>query len=195
MLRFIKSVVPDPVYREVRWWIMRYAPPPEHVKRRTMRNYIRRYGLKVFVETGTFRGDTTFALRNMFDTVHTIELSVPLYQAAKKRFAHYPNIHLYQGDSAKVLPEIVAKLTQPAFFYLDGHWCGLDTAKTDTNTPILDEVECVITQPLRHIIFIDDARLFIGEDDYPTIPKVTDFVQKLDPTRDVQVWNDMIIIT
>lgn len=190
-----KKILPEETYQEIRWWLGITQRPPEHIAWRMMKSYAKKFGIRVFVETGTFRGDTTWALKNTFDEIHSIELSVPIFKKAKERFAAHKHIHLYQGDSGEMLPVVLNLLNEPAMFYLDGHWCGSDTAKADINTPIVAELEHVLNHKIKnHLILIDDARLFGEEEDYPTIVEIESFVKKLNPALHVEVCNDRIVI-
>lgn len=196
----LKKVLPSSLYAEIRWYVKHYPPPPESVKRRMFRRYARQYDLSTFVETGTFHGDTLWALKDDFNTLFSIELSPTLYQKARERFKNFDNVHPYQGDSSKVLPTILLKLETPALFYLDAHGCGLDSAKGEINTPILQELQLILSQPYINVICIDDARLFqgwhlTGAWAYPTLQEVKDFVSSMDSKRHVTVRNDVIIVT
>ena len=57
------------------------------------------FGLHSFIETGTYRGDTTAEASKIFNEVHSIEIWEPLYREAQKRFAQYSNVTLYCGDT------------------------------------------------------------------------------------------------
>jgi len=47
------------------------------------------YQLEIFIETGTFLGDTPWAFRNSFKEIYTIELSETLAKLALNRFAKF----------------------------------------------------------------------------------------------------------
>src|SRR3990172_1923567 len=81
------------------------------------------FNLDTFIETGTFYGDTTAAAANIFNHIHTIELSPQLYQQAIKRFKETRNISVHQGDSAEELKKIVPAITGSILFWLDSHYC------------------------------------------------------------------------
>src|SRR5207248_7376226 len=51
----------------------RPVPPPPEVKQQVLRRHAKQYGLRTFVETGTFFGDTTAALEPHLDELVTIE--------------------------------------------------------------------------------------------------------------------------
>ena len=58
----------------------RPVPPPHIVKQRTLREYSKRYDLRILVETGTYFGDMVEAMRADFDRIYSIELSKDLYE-------------------------------------------------------------------------------------------------------------------
>ena len=122
---------------------------------------IRRFGLVNFVETGTYLGDSTAVAAELFDEVHSIELSKELAARAADRFGSAPRVHIYNGDSAEHLPEILKGLARPTLFWLDGHYSSGITAKGRLNTPILDELRFIhALGPKGSVLLIDDLRLF-----------------------------------
>lgn len=83
------------------------------------------------------------------------------------------------GDSGKILPEILASLNKPCLFWLDAHYSDGITAKGDVETPIVSELEAIFNHSIQsHVILIDDARCFIGENDYPTIDWLREYILK-----------------
>ena len=155
----------------------RPAPPPHVIKQRVLLQYANRYGLRVLVETGTYLGDTVEAMKHRFDKIYSIELSEELFRRAKERFASEEHIKLIHGDSGKVLEVVTKELTQPALFWLDGHYSAGITAKGETETPICEELKHILNvQPLGHVIIIDDARMFGSDPAYPTIEELREFV-------------------
>lgn len=63
-------------------------PPPHLVKQSVIRRYAQQYGIRTFIETGTFHGDMVEAMRKHFDKMYSIELSQDLCARAKARFMH-----------------------------------------------------------------------------------------------------------
>ena len=108
-------------------------PPPHAIKQRALRELSEAYGTRVLVETGTYWGDMVAALEDRFDRIYSIELSDFLYEKARRRFRGRDNIEILHGDSAQRLPEVIARLQQPALFWLDGHNSGAETAKASSN--------------------------------------------------------------
>ena len=80
----------------------------------------------------------------------------------------------------------------PAVFWLDGHFSAGPTARADLDTPIVEELEAVLTHDRDdHVVLIDDARLF-GTGDYPTIDQVRAQVARHRPHWQVDVHTDII---
>lgn len=169
------------------------GPAPASVKHRLILDYATSLGIKTFIETGTFFGDMIDAVRHAFEEVHSIELDHRLHARACKRFTGVRNVHLHQGDSGRVLPELVAKLDRPALFWLDAHWSRGVTARGDLDTPVSMELASILEHgDADHVALIDDARLFGVAKDYPTVEEVRSAVTATRPNWDVQVFSDVI---
>lgn len=197
--RFIRDilieVLPKNTYEVMVWRLGISEHPPVSIGWKMMKRYARIHNLHTFIETGTFRGDTLFALKDSFDRLYSIELGANLFSDAKKRFSDCKNVYLYKGDSAEVLPKLLETIEHPALFYLDGHWSDGVTARGSKDTPILLELESILTHKVKgHVILIDDARTFIGEGDYPTISEIEMFVKRINPSLNIEVRDDKIII-
>ena len=116
------------------------VPPPHVVKKKAIKKISSKFGLKIMVETGTYYGEMIYAMRNKFQNIFSVELSPELADLAKTRFSRNQNVEIIQGDSGKVLNQIIAKLDSPAIFWLDGHYSGGVTAKGESDTPIFNEL-------------------------------------------------------
>lgn len=158
----------------------RPVPCPPHRKRSAVASELRRHRLSVFVETGTYRGDTVAHLAGLVERAISIELDPTLADLARKRFRSRPHVEIRTGDSAIELPGVVASLDQPALFWLDGHFSGGPTADSGSS-PILDEIEAIMQSPLQHVILVDDIRLFDGSDGYPDLGTLRSAVADLRP--------------
>jgi hypothetical protein len=162
-----------------RWSVNgKLLPPPHLYKQITIRKYKRKFSLDTFIESGTYLGEMVEAQRNRFQKIISIELSEYLFASAKNKFQKYKNIEILYGDSGELIKDIVANLNKPAIFWLDGHYSGGNTAKGKVETPIINELEAIIQSNKDHIILIDDARQFNGNNDYPTIKYLEEFVAK-----------------
>jgi hypothetical protein len=190
-------LVPLHQFVQVRLWQLRgrVGPTPHIVKEKIVRDYSRRYSLRVLVETGTYLGDMVWAMRKHFDEIHSIELDQALYKRAQTRFVKQSNVHLHLGDSAQVLSSITATMRTPTLFWLDGHYSGGITARGATETPIGDELASLLTPSAPdHVILIDDARMFTGEGDYPRIDELERRVAASKPNLHLSVEDDVIRI-
>jgi hypothetical protein len=171
------------------------APPPQTVKHRAILEYQERFGLTRFIETGTLHGDTTKAVEHAFEQVDTIELGEELAANAKKRFVRKPKITVHQGDSGVEIKKVLDRLDQPALFFLDAHYSKGETARGEKDTPITNELQSILNHSIKeHVILIDDARDFSGENDYPTIPELERSIKERDPNYEFEVTDDIIRI-
>ena len=174
----------------------RPQPPPQPFKKKLVRDIARRYGTRVLVETGTNWGNTVASSLGAFDVIYSIELFDELYEKAVRRFARHPKVKLRHGDSAHELPRILDELREPALFWLDAHYSGDDTARADVDTPIVQELNTISTHPeQRHVILIDDARLFDGTNGYPTMEGCRTVAVTFWPEHEFRVAEDVIVIT
>jgi hypothetical protein len=170
----------------------RPAPAPPHVKHQIVRALVRRAGMRTFVETGTYRGDTLAVVRGDVDCSISIELDEELARRARRRFRRCTDVTILQGDSAVLLPEVVGGLREPAIFWLDGHFSGGVTARGSQVTPIENELASIL-DPRRpdHCVLVDDARLFDGTDGYPTMDRIAQLVHALRPAWRVHLADDI----
>lgn len=205
--KFLKSA---PLYCVLRAWVIgrkqskelkqwkesgEGVPVPHLIKQKAIMDYAQKYDLRVLVETGTFFGDMVAAMKGEFAKIYSIELSEELYANAQKRFRKDKNIELICGDSGKVLGDLVDSLDEPALFWLDGHYSGGITAKAEVDTPILDEIACILdARERKHVIIIDDARCFGADPAYPSLSQLSDLVSSKRPDMAITMSNDSIRI-
>lgn len=152
------------------------------------------HGLHTLIETGTYLGDMVFAMQDRFDTIISIELSERFYQKAVRRFKGFKQVTLLQGDSGLVLQQTVPQLSGAALFWLDGHYSGGLTAKGEKECPVYEELAAILASSYPHVLLIDDARLFVGKNDYPTLEELTAFIHRYRPKATVHLENDAIIV-
>lgn len=187
-------------YCEIRgyWrWLKngRPVPPPHGIKQGVIKEYARKYQCPVFFETGTYNGDMIQAVKHDFKQIYSVELSESFYKQARLRFQNDPHIILLQGDSGKVLPEILKQVSKPCLFWLDAHYSGANTAKGEKFSPIMEEIGPILNHYVRdHIILIDDAREFTGKGGYPDIVGFTQEVTRIRQDLMVTVELDIIRI-
>jgi hypothetical protein len=196
MFHRLRRSIANSVFSVLRMRYLMQAQPfsllsgPE--KREEIRKWQRMTGYRLFVETGTFLGETTLALAGVFDRCWTVEIDRALYEPAAARFGGHANITALHGDSQALMPEILKQVDAPAIFWLDGHYSRANTGRGATDTPIVSELTRIFEHPIReHVILIDDARDFLGVNGYPTIKALHRFVRDRSPYR-MRISNDII---
>jgi hypothetical protein len=155
----------------------RAIPPPHVVKQNIIKYYATKFRLQNFIETGTYMGEMIDAVLNTFDKIISIEFDPALAERAKNKFSSYSYVTILQGDSGQVLPSAISNITGPCLFWLDAHYSGGVTSHSDLETPIAKELKVILDHPcFDHVILIDDAREFTGQNNYPTLAEVEKIV-------------------
>ena len=116
----------------------------------------------VFVEGGTYHGDTIFAMEPHFRELHTVEVNPKLYQHTKSNYDG-AKIQFHCGDTVDVFPVLLEKLHQNIIFFLDSHWSRSmpDTSYGSKYVPLLEELDIIMRKcSNRCVVIIDDYRLF-----------------------------------
>lgn len=185
------------VQKELRRWEAKGhpCPPPHRIKQEALCKYRDQFGTRILVETGTFRGDMMHAMAGQFDQLYSIELSEQLFQKAKERFQDRPHVTILQGDSGRVLGDLIPKLSSTTLFWLDGHYSAGETAKGEKDTPIYEELAHILDdQRFQHIVLVDDARLFGTDPSYPKYEEIESFVKNRRPQYSLRIETDSIRI-
>ena len=107
------------------------VPPPHIVKQRIVVAYAAAFNTEVLVETGTFRGDMVYAMKDAFRSIYSIELSPDFCELARRRLRRLRHIRILAGDSGKVLPNLLDGISTRCLFWLDGHYSGGDSQRGD----------------------------------------------------------------
>jgi len=169
-------------------------------KHAVMTEYALRFGPKIFIETGTFRGDTIKAMlisKHKFDRLWTIDTELSRAQRAKNRFHGCPSVTCLHGDSGKVLPEVMKGISEPCLFWLDAHYAGTKFDKFVISAPIKEELKCILEHPYaaQHTILIDDAWYFTDKvyvQVGPSVAELLEIVQQHFPTWTFDIELDII---
>lgn len=174
---------------------------PHYVKQLMINQYRKKHHCDVLLETGTFMGEMVNAMKNKFSQIHSIELNPQFAANARARFKKYSHIKIWEGDSAERIQDVLQELRGNTIFWLDGHCCihdGQNTSRGEEDSPIMSEMNYIVQHMkkynLKHVILIDDARLFVGTDGYPEVPYFKEFVKKEMPESHIEIKNDSIII-
>jgi len=148
------------------WWIKRDFgdPSPAIIKRLLLR---RIGGRGIWIESGTFKGETTEFLSSFSKMVYSIEPSSELFARAVNKFSKFTNVEIIHGLSEDCLSGVQNKLTseqvKDVSFWLDGHYSEGITFRGPSDTPILAELE-IISSNIRRFtqvsVFVDDVRCF-----------------------------------
>jgi hypothetical protein len=151
-----------------------------------------------FVETGTYQGGSCFWAASIIKNVFTIEIDAEISKNTAARLDCPENIKFFIGDSRFVLPEIVNSVSGRTLFWLDGHWCPGAGGK-ENECPILEEINAIKTLP-DAVIFIDDARLFMGPPTYhhdaahwPRIDTIFAELKACFPNHSTTIQDDVIM--
>ena len=166
-------------------WLNRgFAPPsPAFVKRNLLAKW---GGCEVWIESGTYLGETTEFLSNFAKKVISIEPQLQYAQAARKKFEEVEHISIMNGLSEDLLPTVLTDLIHQELkdvsFWLDGHFSADNTFKGPIDTPIQYELEAIsklLPQFAVVTIFVDDVRCFYQMNpeysDYPSVRYLSDW--------------------
>lgn len=156
------------------------------------------FGIKCFVETGTFHGATAKWAAERFEQVVTIELSEALYQRATAALAPYRNVKILLGDTRHRLAQIAATLP-PSIVWLDAHYCTGVTAGKGDECPLLGEIDALLPSWDRMFVLVDDARYFLAppppmhdEAQWPSIVQVVNALNR-GSDRFIASFEDVIV--
>ena len=148
----------------------------------------------IYIETGAWRGaGIKWAIEN-FNKVHSIELWEEYYNNMVELFKDNNKVHMHLGDSRTKLPELLSKIDEKCFIFLDAHG---DINETGLN-PLYEEIKEIGNQNIKnHIIVIDDLRR-IGDPTDLCWGKISvDELKRLlsEVNKDYKIfeYNDMII--
>ena len=183
-------------YPDYWYWVLRGRPQrsPHLLKQKVVREYGERYGLKMLVETGTYYGEMVAAMKRRFDRIYSIEFVPDLAERAQKKFANDPHIEILCADSCVVMPQVLAKLSGPALFWLDAGYYGW-VGKQGDQQRLSAELEMILRHSFRHIILLDDARGLTGRDGVPSAREVMAYIEATFPSRQAEVQHDIMRVT
>ncbi|MCB0480491.1 MAG: hypothetical protein KDC83_03620 [Flavobacteriales bacterium] len=206
----LKNYYPEWLYRKIRLlrdrklierWKEDGQPIPavDAYKRKILAKFVELNNRNIFIETGTFLGDTVFEIYPLVDRVITIEISKELKTNAERRFFGNNKVQILEGDSATVLASIDPKKLKNdrVIFWLDGHYSGGYTGKGSEITPIYRELDCIKEFQYNHvdsIIIIDDKRLFTGNEGYPKAKDLIVYVESLFGCK-VKEYHDFFVFS
>ena len=160
------------------WKIRNFLPPsPDLIKHQVLIN--NNYSDSLWIETGTYYGETTKLLSQISKKTISIEADKELFETSKKKLKNLKNVELLNGKSEDLLDKSISENLdfKNICIYLDAHLCQdhLKNIQTfgseDTATPILKELEIIkkyYGKFEKFNVLIDDIRLFYGNfQNYP----------------------------
>lgn len=157
------------------------------------------YNVQLFVEAGTYHGNTALWAAEHFKTVITIEASPEIYAQAVATHSQVKNVKFLYGHSKEQLATLVPSMNEPCIFWLDSHWCGGVSYGESDECPLLEELLIINKSEQDHFILIDDARLFLNPpppphcpEQWPNINAVLD-VLAAHGSRSTSVFEDIIV--
>jgi hypothetical protein len=124
-----------------------------------------KYVDKIFIETGTYQGETIDIVnkhKNYQTTIFSIELSEIFHKNCKEKFKNTKNVEIIFGNSKYHLINIINDINNKITFWLDSHWSGVPNIGCDNVSicPILFELEQIKLHHIKnHTIIVDDIRL------------------------------------
>jgi hypothetical protein len=169
--------------------------PPAIAKQRHLLRVLEARGHRIFVEAGTYKGETTAFFVPHADQVISVELHDGLFAAAEQRFAKHPNVTIIHGDSLVEIPKIVANCSTAPLVYLDGHFSGTGTAEGQEMEPAASTLRRLAdVTPAGTTIVIDDLRLFgSGLAGFPQLDAITAAARAAFPTAVIRAGLDSIV--
>jgi SAM-dependent methyltransferase len=155
--------------------------------------------LQIFIDTGTFEGETVARVAPFFDEIHTVDQAERYYKGACERFQDLPSVHAHHGNSPALLQTLRPRLQRLSVLY----WLGASGGGT-AQAPgeigaclLLQELEAIGRLNSDSAILIDDARLFLtpasNQADRPGIHVVLHKLLGLSAAHEILIVNDVII--
>ena len=140
--------------RSIKEWLVNGmpVPPPHRIKQLTIQFYQKKHNIRILIETGTYLGDMIIAQLDNFNQIFSIELDFVLWRNAVKRLKYYKKVKILQGDSSLILKDIMSEVKEKAIFWLDGHYSGGNTARSEKDCPIIEELDSILISNYNHIL-------------------------------------------
>ena len=171
------------------WRSRNFSPPsPDVIKHQVLVS--NNLNESLWIETGTYYGETTKLLSKISKKTISIEADKNLYETSKKKLKNLKNVEILNGKSEDLLNKVISENLdfKNICVYLDAHLCQdhLRNTKTfgseTTATPILIELEVVskyIINFEKIVVLIDDIRLFQGSfQNYPNKNALVDWCKE-----------------
>jgi len=139
-----------------------------------LNDFISKYNLKVFIETGTGRGNGVAYARDLtFEKIYSFELLVELYKVVKEKYIGDERINLMLGSSISSMKKVLPKIDKDKgiLFWLDAHFPGKDEVENPKELDVCTSLKLPLEEELRYIkeirkgckdvILIDDIKIYM----------------------------------
>jgi hypothetical protein len=162
----------------------------------------KKFLLDVFIETGTFKGDTIENVKDIFKNIYSVEISNEYFKLASEKFKAFPNIKIFESSSPAFIKSLKNEfINKSVLFWLDAHWCVADhTGGEESQCPLIEELEAIGQLNEESLIVIDDARLFLTVPPYPhevshwpSLNQIVNTLRNLSSKHEIMVLNDNIL--
>lgn len=121
-----------------------------------------------FIETGTYKADSSLIASKYFKKVYTIEIFEPLFLESKNRAqtGNINNITFILGDTLEKLNEIIPMVLEGSVFFIDAHISGMDSSwNSKIRVPLMEELNTILSYTIGPSVFIfNDVRFWNGPD-------------------------------
>jgi hypothetical protein len=136
----------------------------------------------IFIESGTYFGETVEKFSKNFFKCFSIEPSAFLYGVSSTRLKNILNIKIINGTSENYFEKILLKnLNNDLTLFLDGHYSKGVTFKNYNNSSLNHEINIIkknISKFKRIVILIDDVNCLNGVDGYPLLDDIKSYFAK-----------------
>jgi|LakMenEpi03Aug12_release.lakeMendotaPanAssembly.Ray.scaffolds.fasta_scaffold48295_8 hypothetical protein len=126
-------------------------------------NFPQLKSLNIFIESGTYKGDTTRLMTKYYKDIYTFEINPRLFMDSQDASltAKLTNAHHYFGNCYDLMAKVMAMDTRQCFFFLDAHQSGADIHVT-----LYQELQVIndnYPQTQFGVVVVDDYRLWNTE--------------------------------
>ena len=141
----------------------------------------------VFIETGTYQGNTAFLASKYFKKVFTVEQDKKIYKQARRYLRTLSNMRLWNSPSVESLAEMIEHAgSEKITFWLDSHPMQ---PRSYQQVNILGELDIIkeYSKHTNHIILIDDYPFIFNQaPGYPTVATVVRKLKQINPNYNIQ---------
>lgn len=169
--------------------------PHSLLKLAILRHLKKELAARELIEIGTYLGVTAGRCAKIFDRVYTVEIDAKLFAQAREHLSRHDNVRCFHGDGVEQLPKVFQEHpVERAIVFLDGHYSGAGTGRSDVDEPAITELE--LLAPFRSriaAIVVDDFRNF-GDPGLPSKSSLIAAAERLFPEAKIAIHADQLVI-